>query len=366
MADNKNFNHVSHIKSKLTRDITPEEFYGLTPTADNSSNAGSSPIKLNLAKRPTSDKLIEGEIAVNFKKGHETLTIKNDAEEIVAFVNENDFNDAQEIIALGLAEEKDERMRDVARLDEKINGDIDSKIDELEDDVEERFNEFDSNVEDLELIISSALNDLNTRIISNEEKIQEVTTEIGDEIDVKLEGLTEDVNGLTEEVNGLSEEVNGLSEDVEEVQNDVEEIDLVVSSALNDLNTRIISNEDKIQELTTEIGDEIDVKLEGLTEEVNGLSEDVEEVQNDVQEIDLVVSSALNDLNTRIISNEEKIGELDGDVDEKFEEFEEEINGKIVDVKNYVINMELVISSALNDLNTRIIQIVNRLNQMNP
>ena len=200
----------------------------------------------------------------------------------------------------------------------------------------------------------------------NEEKIQEVTTEIGDEIDVKLEGLTEDVNGLTEEVNGLSEEVNGLSEDVEEVQNDVEEIDLVVSSALNDLNTRIISNEDKIQELTTEIGDEIDVKLEGLTEEVNGLSEDVEEVQNDVQEIDLVVSSALNDLNTRIISNEEKIGELDGDVDEKFEEFEEEINGKIVDVKNYVINMELVISSALNDLNTRIIQIVNRLNQMNP
>ena len=86
---NKNFDHVSHIKSKLTREVLPEEFYGLTPTADNSDAEGSSPVKLNLAKRPTAQNLIDGEIAVNYKKGHETLTIKNDADEIVGFVNEN-------------------------------------------------------------------------------------------------------------------------------------------------------------------------------------------------------------------------------------------------------------------------------------
>ena len=74
----KNFEHVSHIKSKLPKEnINPEEFYGLTPTVDNSDAEGSSPIKVKFPKLPTKDNLIEGEIAVNYLKGHETLSIKN-------------------------------------------------------------------------------------------------------------------------------------------------------------------------------------------------------------------------------------------------------------------------------------------------
>ena len=141
----KNFKHISHIKSKFTKTVEEGEFYGLTPTADNSDNAGSSPVKLNIAKRPTADQIIEGEIAVNYLKGHETLTIKNSENEIVGFVNENELYETQEIITNGLTKLKAESSADLKKIENKVT-------------------EFDEGIDDLELVVSSSLNDLNTRI----------------------------------------------------------------------------------------------------------------------------------------------------------------------------------------------------------
>ena len=220
----KNFEHVSHKKSQLTRDIAPKEFYGLTPTANNSDNAGSSPVKLNLAKRPTPEQLIEGEIAVNYLKGHETLTIKNTENEIVGFVNENDFNEAQEVVALGLAQEKNERITDNARFDDK-------------------FEEFDKNIDDLELVISSALNDLNSRILDNEDAIEDLSDEIGETIERELTEIVTTINEITERI---------------------DENELAVSSSLNDLNARIV-----------ETNKVIDNKYADLTEQVTTLENEV-------------------------------------------------------------------------------------------
>ena len=117
----KNFEHVSHIKSKLPKEnINPEEFYGLTPTVDNSDAEGSSPIKVKFPKLPTEDNLIYGEIAVNYLKGHETLSIKNTEDEIVGFVNENEFFQAQEIISSALGQEKNDRIESIAKIEEKL------------------------------------------------------------------------------------------------------------------------------------------------------------------------------------------------------------------------------------------------------
>ena len=118
----KNFEHVSHIKSKLPKEnINPEEFYGLTPTVDNSDAEGSSPIKVKFPKLPTKDNLIEGEIAVNYLKGHETLSIKNTEDEIVGFVNENEFFQAQEIISSALGQEKNDRIESITKIEEKLD-----------------------------------------------------------------------------------------------------------------------------------------------------------------------------------------------------------------------------------------------------
>ena len=409
----QNFNHVSHIKSRLPREIEEGEFYGLTPTTDNSEAQGSSPIKLNLAKRPTADNLVEGEIAVNYLKGHETLTIKNTEDEIVAFVNENDFNEAQQIVALGLAEEKDERMSDIARLERVIDEDIDHKIEELKEEVDDKFDTFDRSVERIELAVSSSLNDLNSRIIANGEKIDDVDAkvdELEDGIDEKLEDLEEEFDGkfdafdrsverieltissslndlnsriiangekIDELEDGIDEKLEDLEEEfddkLENMQNVIDDNELITSSALNDLNSRIIANGERIDEVEdgiadietriSEIEDSIDDKIDELSDEVDGKLEDLEEefddklenMQNDIDDTELVISSSLNDLNSRIIANGEKIDEVDAKVDELAEEIGDDIDEKLEEIQDDINTIDLTVSSSLNDLNSRII-----------
>lgn len=217
----KNFEHISHIKSQLTRDIIPEEFHGLTPTADNSDAENSSPVKLNLAKRPTADKLVEGEIAVNYLKGHETLMIKNTEDEIVGFVNENELYETQEIIAGAIAQEKEARLSSISSLEEQIK--------------------------DNELVVSAALNDLETRKANKDE----VTT-------AKLNNYAKGTDGsavaasdtINEAISKLENQVDTLKTNVTDTFEDME---LVVSSSLNDLNQRLIEKEDIIELLQTQI-----------------------------------------------------------------------------------------------------------------
>ena len=88
MADRK---HLLHVKSNVvekTRQYGIDDFL-VTP------------------KKPVD--LMYGEIAVNYGKGVEALTIKNSEDNVVAFVNENDFYEAGEITAAALATEKKER-----------------------------------------------------------------------------------------------------------------------------------------------------------------------------------------------------------------------------------------------------------------
>ena len=207
----QNFKHVSHIKSSLPREVVEGEFYGLTPTADESS-----PVKINIAKRPTADKLINGEIAVNYLKGHETLTIKNTEDEIVGFVNENEFYDAQEIIAGAMTQEKEERIADISRLEGKF-GDVE----EIQNDVAE-----------LEYVVSSSLNDLNSRINKKETSDEEFKEKLNEKELVIASAL----NDLNSRISDSSEQVEDLATSVDERINDIE---LVVSSSLNDLNNRI-------------------------------------------------------------------------------------------------------------------------------
>lgn len=230
----KNFDHVSHIKSRLTRDIENGEFYGLTPTADNSDGQNSSPIKLNLAKRPSAANLIEGEIAVNYLKGHETLTIKNTEDEIVGFVNENEFNQAQEIVASGLAQEKEERISEIASLQEKFEN-ISDTIDEIQDDIAE-----------MELVVSSSLNDLNDRIVDTTELAENGLVELDNKIDEEIENITENMGNAFQNL-----DVN------------IENLELTIASSLNDLNDRIVSNDSVITQLLNEIAN-LKARVEAL------------------------------------------------------------------------------------------------------
>ena len=88
MADRKHLLHVKSNQAVKTKQYGIDDFL-VTP------------------KKPVD--LMYGEIAVNYGKGVEALTIKNSEDNVVAFVNENDFYEAGEITAAALATEKKER-----------------------------------------------------------------------------------------------------------------------------------------------------------------------------------------------------------------------------------------------------------------
>ena len=302
----KNFEHVSHIKSKLPKEnINPEEFYGLTPTVDNSDAEGSSPIKVKFPKLPTKDNLIEGEIAVNYLKGHETLSIKNSEDEIVGFVNENEFFQAQEIISSALGQEKNDRIESISKLEEKI--------DKLNDISEENA----KNIEDNELVISAALNDLNDRI---------------NDIDGGGNARYEE---LSNKIDNLSESVDNRFDTFDE---NIEKLELVISSSLNDLNTRIR----ELDEDSDAAFEDINSKIDAINQRID---DEAEEFNKGIDDLELVVSSSLNDLNSRI-----------DELSNNSETQAEETNAKFDEVNQRIDDNELVISAALNDLNTRIIK----------
>ena len=59
----KNVEHVSHIKSKLKTNGLPQ--------------------------LPTADKLVDGEIAINYAEGVETISIRNENSAITTFSSDN-------------------------------------------------------------------------------------------------------------------------------------------------------------------------------------------------------------------------------------------------------------------------------------
>lgn len=305
--------HVSHIKSRVTREIEPEEFYGLTPTEDNSDETGSSPVKLNLAKRPTSDKILVGEIAINYKKGHETITIKNDNDEIVGFVNEKDFKTLQEIITKAIAAEKEERTKSITLLQDNNK-------------------EVKEDIEDIDLIVSAALNDLNSRI---------------GEYDGDFESLENRIDELGET---LEESIDDLEE---KISAEMEDNELVISAALNDLNSRIGNSSTTIEELETTVNNLQD-DVENLQDDTEDLDERMDNTVEEIEKMELVISTSLNDLNSRIESTTTSANERLEELDDKIDE---EINTLKDDVEDEFDEMEDVVAASLNDLNARIIDL---------
>ena len=117
MANRK---HLLHVKSNV---VEKAEQYGIkdflvTPKKPVDPSTG----------KATNDTLLHGEIAVNYGKGVEALIIRNTEDNVVTFVNENDFYEANEIIADGIATEKLERENAFVNLEGKIDASVISKM----------------------------------------------------------------------------------------------------------------------------------------------------------------------------------------------------------------------------------------------
>ena len=103
MADRK---HLLHIKSSQTVNHSGQDgigiqakwVYGAVKVGDN----------YVTPKLPTDDDLLEGELAINYAAGVETISHKNSEGDIVTYPNMNLIEEKEEIIAAALAKHEDD------------------------------------------------------------------------------------------------------------------------------------------------------------------------------------------------------------------------------------------------------------------
>ena len=192
-------------------------------------------------KLPTSAQTEYGEIAINYAKGYETLSIKNNQNEIVTF----------------------------------------SSYDQIK-----------NMLDDSELVIASALNDLNSRvneISANTTGNTGIEYTAGTNIDItdhviSVTGITVPITSIT--LNGASVTVSGGVANLGNLMD--EHTELVMTAALNDLNTRLNASTGLITGVTLN-GSALTIN-EGVVDLGNLMDEDD----------DLVIAEALVDLNNKI------------------------------------------------------------------
>lgn len=183
MAEKK---HLSHIKSTILVDKSfGEQQY---PSASN-----------KMGKRPTVNDLIDGEIAVNFAAGHETITIRNRAvdsegrviedgeQNVVGFLNENVTYENEEIVARAIGKTQSDALNaiteervarianddeldlvsaagiahlDVKKADKKSLAKTDADLSALTTKTDADFNERDEIREDNENVVAAALSSI--------------------------------------------------------------------------------------------------------------------------------------------------------------------------------------------------------------
>ena len=195
---------------------------------------------------PSPENLYYGEVAVNYFSGDEFLSIKNTSGNIVTFRTEQYYKEK-------------------------------------------------------ELVVSSALNDLNDRTSALGDRVTTLENSAPDMSNYATTAVTDalrtDLNTVSGDVETLSGEVETLSGEVETLSGAVESNAHVTAAALVDLGGRVTTLENSGPDMsnyaTTAVTDALRTNL-------NTISGDVETLSGTVEENERVTAAALNDINTRL------------------------------------------------------------------
>lgn len=356
--------HIQHVKSKVVENGKP--------------------------KLPTESQLLDGEIAVNYAKDYETLSIKNESGDIVTFSSDNVFVEKyiepnERVIA--------EALNDLNSRVGSISTDLDGKVDKVEGKglstedyttaektklsgieaeanktvVDTALSETSENpvqnkaiyavIKDNEEIVAEALNDLNSRVDGlNNVEASEMNGNIkinDDETTVyELPTATSSVLGGVMVDAALNEQSNNVVAN-SAITKAIVDNEHVISEALNDLEEKIdthtadteihVTSADKTKLANIEEGA---TKIEVVTG--NGLT-----FNDSTKELSLVVDTALSSASTNVVSNK-AIYDVIKENEEITANALNDLDSRLATVSGDVEDNEEITANALNDLNSRV------------
>lgn len=157
------------------------------------------------------------------------------------------------------------------------------------------------------------------------------------------------LNELNERVNEISENVSGSTvtkEEFEEAIKTLSDADVAINEAISEV-------DEKVSSLETTVADTYATKAE-LEENVDTINGAIDTLQKEVIDNEEVVAAALNDLDVRV---KEVSANVSGETATKVE-----LQDAVTSLTNTILENEEVHAAALNDLNTRLNEILTRLN----
>ena len=314
-------------------------------------------VEVNTPSLPAANLLENGEIAINYAKDYERLSIKNSNDEIVTFLPDHVILDYQQATSESLSS-LDERVTEV----EGLADDLQQLSEDFTDYKEEANGKFDN--------LNGTIENLTQEILDNEETVASALNDLNSRID------NIDIPDVSDELERLAEEINTINNvTIPDVQHEVDEN----QRQINLLGTSLAQTNQSLANVMETVGDgDFYDSPNDLLHRVAALEEkadDIDELKNELISDEKVISSALNDLNERIGEangsladdiEELKIAvdELGDEVVDKFNEAKEDATNKVNELSEIVNENEIVTSSALNDLNSRITELVEQIAQL--
>ena len=347
----KNINHILHVKSSQLVDNKP--------------------------KLPEASVLLEGELAINYAKDKETISIKNSNGEVVPFSSDYYYSEKklgsaftgtnsaktvtdviaenELIIASSLTDLNSRKLDASAYTPVDLSNyytktQVDNALEPFFDDAE-----YDSNTKRINFKHNGSIIDfidatdfikdgmVENATISGSNLVITFNTDAGkqpisipisdifnadnyytktqvdekiNEVSGKVDTLSGVVTSLSGDVNTLSGKVDTISGAIDSLSGIIEDNELVIASSLTDLDSRKLD-------------------ASAFTSSMSNVY-----TKDEIDNAELAIASALNDLNSRVI---EISGNSGGDVDELYDMIES--------ISGVVEENELVTAAALNELN---------------
>ena len=242
---------------------------------------------------PSPENLYYGEVAVNYFSGDEFLSIKNTSGNIVTFRTEQYYKEKELVVSSALNDLNDRTS---------ALGDRVTTLENSAPDMSNYATTAVTNALRTDLNITAvALNDLNDRTSALGDRVTTLENSAPDMSNYATTAVTDalrtDLNTVSGDVETLSGEVETLSGEVETLSGAVESNAHVTAAALVDLGGRVTTLENSGPDMsnyaTTAVTDALRTNL-------NTISGDVETLSGTVEENERVTAAALNDINTRL------------------------------------------------------------------
>lgn len=280
-------------------------------------------------KLPLAGELLYGELAINYHKGTETVSLKNDQDEIVLFHDEVEISSGtpkvnteiwidtgdKTVTEVYTKQQIDSQMSSITNSLSEINA-KDAEQDERLDDLEERTEQITGDtIEKINQAISELSGTVGTKVSQLEEKDDEIEGNLdalSGIVDTKLD--TSSFNDYSASTEAKIDLISGLAENAYEVQ-------IGTSADTISSNTKVFIDTDADISVQVYTKEQIDSQMSGVTTDITSIKTTNQTQDSRLSALegkDAAHDTRLNEIdaideqqNGRISALEDKSGEID-------------------------------------------------------